>query len=61
MKKTFCKNFIQHSLIILGLICFTNVNIVTANGGNTFTENPIESGKKLSNYKKTKYKKDAKM
>ena len=59
MKKTFCKNIIQHCLIILGLICFTNVNMAVANGGDASTGSPIESGKKLSNYKKTKYKKDA--
>ena len=59
MRKRICKIFIQHSFILLGLMCFTNVNIATANGGDISTENPIESGKKLSNYKKTKYKKDA--
>jgi len=59
MRNTFCKIFIQHSLIILGLICF-NLSTVLANGGKKDnTDNPIESGKKLSNYKKTKYKKDA--
>lgn len=59
MRDTFCKNLIQHSLIILGLLCFS-LNLALANGGEiNVTDNPIESGKKLSNYKKTKYKKDA--